>query len=42
MFVVFSVKGKVSITDVRFEFFTVVKIQIEVFWVVTPCSVAVG
>jgi hypothetical protein len=26
----------------RFEFFTVVKIQIEVFWVVTMCSDVVG
>jgi hypothetical protein len=25
----------------RFEVFTVVKIQVEVFWVVIPCSVAV-
>jgi hypothetical protein len=25
----------------RFEFFTTVKIQFEVFWIVTPCSVAV-
>jgi hypothetical protein len=28
-------------TDARLEAFTVVKIQIEVFWVVTQCSVAV-
>jgi expansin (peptidoglycan-binding protein) len=27
---------------VRFEVFTVVKIQVEVFWIVAPCSVAVG
>jgi len=26
----------------RFEVFTVLKIQFELFWVVTPCSVAVG
>jgi hypothetical protein len=26
----------------RFEVFTVEKIQVEVFWVVTPCSVVVG
>jgi hypothetical protein len=25
-----------------FEVFTAVKIQIEVFWVVTPCSVVLG
>jgi hypothetical protein len=28
--------------DARFEAFTAVKFQVEVFWVVTPCSVAVG
>jgi hypothetical protein len=28
--------------DTRFEVFTAVKIQVEVFWVVTRCSVAVG
>jgi hypothetical protein len=27
---------------VRFEVFTAVKIQVKVFWVVTPCSVVVG
>jgi len=27
---------------VRFEIFTEVKIQVEVFWVVTPCGAAVG
>jgi hypothetical protein len=27
---------------VRFEVFTAVMFQVEVFWVVTPCSVAVG
>jgi len=27
--------------SVRFEVITAVKIQIKVFWVVTPCSVAV-
>jgi hypothetical protein len=27
---------------VSFEVFTVVRIQVDVFWVVTPCSVAVG
>jgi len=27
---------------VRFEIFTVVNIQIEVLWVVTPCNVVVG
>jgi hypothetical protein len=26
----------------RFEVFTAVKIQFEVFWVVTPCSVVIG
>jgi hypothetical protein len=26
----------------RFEVFMVVKIQVEVFWVVMPCSVVVG
>jgi hypothetical protein len=25
-------------TNARFEVFTVVKFQVEVFWVVTPCS----
>jgi len=29
-------------TYVRCEVFTEVKIQIKVFWIVTPCSVAVG
>jgi hypothetical protein len=28
--------------DASFEAFTAVKIQVEVFWVVTPCSVVVG
>jgi hypothetical protein len=28
--------------DSRFEVFTIVKIQVEVFWVVTPCNVVVG
>jgi hypothetical protein len=27
---------------VRFKVFTAVKIQVKVFWVVTPCSVVVG
>jgi len=27
---------------VRYEVFTVVKIQVKVFWVVMPCSVVVG
>jgi hypothetical protein len=31
-----------ELTSLRFEVFTAVKIQAEVFWVVTPCSVAVG
>jgi hypothetical protein len=26
----------------KFEVFTVVKIQVEVFWVVMPCSIMVG
>jgi hypothetical protein len=26
----------------RFEVFTVVKIEVEVFWVVTPCSAVAG
>jgi hypothetical protein len=26
----------------RFEVFTVVKIQVKVFWIMTPCSVLVG
>jgi hypothetical protein len=26
----------------RYEVFTAVKIQVDVFWVVTPCSVVVG
>jgi hypothetical protein len=25
-----------------FEIFTAMKVQVEVFWVMTPCSVAVG
>jgi len=29
-------------TDARFEVYVAVKIQIEVFWVVTPCHVVVG
>jgi hypothetical protein len=33
---------EVSLYDAIFEAFTAVKIQIEVFWVVTPCSVVVG
>jgi len=28
--------------DAIFEVFTMVKIQVEVFWVVTPCSVVTG
>jgi hypothetical protein len=28
--------------DARFEVFTVVKIQIKVFWIVMPCSFVVG
>jgi len=28
-----------NICDISFEVFTAVKIQVEVFWVVTPCSV---
>jgi len=30
-----------QITGARFEAFTEVKIQVEVFWIVTPCSVVV-
>jgi len=30
------------VLDVRFEVFMVVKIQVEVFWVVTLCSIVVG
>jgi hypothetical protein len=30
------------INDARFEVFMAVKIQVEVFWVVAPCSVVVG
>jgi len=30
------------IEQVRFEVFTAVKILVEVFWVLTPCGVAVG
>jgi len=30
------------IFEAKFEFFTAVKIQFEVLWVVTPCSVVVG
>jgi len=26
----------------RFELFTAMKIQVEVFWVVTPCDIVVG
>jgi len=28
--------------NMRFEVFTVAKIQVKVFWVMTPCSDAVG
>jgi hypothetical protein len=28
--------------DARFEVFTAVKIQVQVYWVLTPCSVVVG
>jgi cephalosporin hydroxylase len=36
-------KTKTAISDIaRFQIFTAVKIQVEVFWVVTPYSVAVG
>jgi hypothetical protein len=31
-----------NILDVRFEVIRAVKIQIEVVWVLTPCSVMVG
>jgi len=31
-----------SLLEARFEDFTVVKIQVKVFWVVTLCSVAIG
>jgi hypothetical protein len=31
-----------SLPDARFEIFTAVKIQVEIFWVVTLCSLAVG
>jgi hypothetical protein len=32
-----------NITEVaRFEVFTAAKIQVEVFWIVMPCSVEVG
>jgi hypothetical protein len=31
-----------EIFDARFEAFTAVIFQLEVFWVVTPCSVVVG
>jgi len=33
---------RITSQDVRFETFTVVKIQVKVFWFMTPCSVAVG
>jgi len=33
---------KTSSNDARFEIFTAVKIQVEVFWIVTPCGVVVG
>jgi hypothetical protein len=29
-------------SDVRFEVFMAVKMQVEVFWVVMPCSYAAG
>jgi hypothetical protein len=35
-----SVKGR-TFLDARFEVFMAVKIHVEVFWVVTPCSVVV-
>jgi hypothetical protein len=28
--------------DARFEVFTVVRIKVEAFWVVTPCSATIG
>jgi len=31
-----------NFTYVRFEAFTAIKIQVEVFWVVMPCSIVVG
>jgi hypothetical protein len=34
--------AKITITDQSFEAFTAVMSQVEVFWVVTPCSVVVG
>jgi hypothetical protein len=30
------------VSAAKFEVFTAVKIHVEVFWVVTPCSVVVG
>jgi hypothetical protein len=30
------------VVTVEFEVFTVVNIEVEAFWVVTPCNVAVG
>jgi hypothetical protein len=38
----YLVKHRCSRVDIAgFEAFTAVKIQVEVFWVMTPCSVAV-
>jgi len=31
-----------KILDASFEFFTAVIFQVEVFWMVTPCSVVIG
>jgi hypothetical protein len=32
----------IRLVAMRFQAFTTVKIQIEILWVVTPCSVVVG
>jgi hypothetical protein len=37
-----SIDKNVDIMDDSFEAFTEVMFQVEVFWVVTPCSVVVG
>jgi hypothetical protein len=38
----FVMNGVKQILDASFEFFTAVKFEVEVFWVVTPCNIAVG
>jgi hypothetical protein len=37
-----TIKYNRDIIDARFEDFTAVNIQVDVFWAVIPCSVAIG